>query len=185
MSNSEYNFACDKCPRTFKLVEFYDKHKKVHELKKQHKCDICGFVYGAAKGLEGHVKTHTDEEIATAHLNSNRQKLEAKASGIQPFGADFHFLNPQGVLAQAKLPTSPVKKEEKDDIVDREQLNGKAPSPAGTGNYTIFGKSRNLSSIQLFHSVLQKIREIEIFLYLMSFFASTLHSSEIRGLCST
>ena len=145
--NSEYNFACDKCPRTFKLIEFYDKHKKVHELKKQHKCDICGFVYGAAKGLEGHVKTHTDEEIAAAHLNSNRQKLEklsGGASGIQPFGADFHFLNPQGVLAQApKLPTSPVKKEEKDIIVDREQLNGKAPSPAGTGNYTIFGKCKS------------------------------------------
>ena len=43
-------FDCDKCPRTFKLLEFFEKHKKVHELKKQHTCSICGFVYGAAKG---------------------------------------------------------------------------------------------------------------------------------------
>ncbi len=63
-----YSFACDKCPRTFKLEEFYEKHKKVHELKKQHKCDICGFVYGAAKGLDGHIKTHSDEEIGKLSL---------------------------------------------------------------------------------------------------------------------
>ena len=61
--NEPYLFACTKCPRTFKLEEFYEKHKKVHDLKKQHRCDICGFVYGAAKGLEGHIKTHSDEEI--------------------------------------------------------------------------------------------------------------------------
>ena len=47
---NDFNYACTKCPRTFKLQEFYEKHKKVHELKKQHVCDICGFVYGAAKG---------------------------------------------------------------------------------------------------------------------------------------
>ena len=52
---SEFQFACEKCPRTFKLQEFYDKHKKVHDLKKQHRCHICGFVYGAAKGLEGNL----------------------------------------------------------------------------------------------------------------------------------
>ncbi len=58
---SEFQYACDKCPRTFKLQEFYDKHKKVHDLKKQHRCHICGFVYGAAKGLEGHIKTHDED----------------------------------------------------------------------------------------------------------------------------
>ena len=144
MSGAEYNFACDKCPRTFKLEEFYEKHKKVHELKKQHKCDICGFVYGAAKGLEGHIKTHTDEEIAAAHQAANRQKASPKAgsgnNGNIPFGADFHFLNPQGVLAQAKIPVSPKKE---DEVAVREQLNGKAPSPAGTGNYTIYGNFTN------------------------------------------
>jgi hypothetical protein len=41
--------------------EFYEKHKKVHDLKKQHRCHICGFVYGAAKGLEGHLKSHEEE----------------------------------------------------------------------------------------------------------------------------
>ena len=50
---NDFNYACTKCPRTFKLQEFYEKHKKVHELKKQHVCDICGFVYGAAKGWMG------------------------------------------------------------------------------------------------------------------------------------
>jgi hypothetical protein len=157
------NFSCSKCPRTFKLEEFYEKHKKVHELKKQHKCDICGFVYGAAKGLEGHVKTHTDEEIAAAH-NANRKQVSLTSSSGSPGstalgGGDFTFLNPQGVLAQAKLPVSPAKKDPvppvpppvapvtpapvapETEVLIREQLNGKAPSPAGTGNYTIYGKS--------------------------------------------
>merc|ERR1719150_1494830 len=52
---ADFNFSCQKCPRTFKLQEFYEKHQKVHLLKKQHVCTICGFVYGAAKGLEGHM----------------------------------------------------------------------------------------------------------------------------------
>ena len=141
MNTSEYNFACDKCPRTFKLEEFFHKHKKVHELKKQHKCDICGFVYGAAKGLEGHIKTHTDEEIAAARLVATKQN--SPGASRSPFGADFRFLNPQGVLAQAKVPISPKKEEV--DVTTREQLNGKAPSPAGTGNYTIYGK-KNLKN---------------------------------------
>ena len=150
MSN-EYNFACEKCPRTFKLEEFYDKHKKVHELKKQHKCDICGFVYGAAKGLEGHIKTHTDEEIAAAHHASRKQAGTGAGNGSgAPFGVDFpHFLSPQGVLAQAKLPVSPKKTEAELDlaVTTRDQLNGKAPSPAGTGNYTIYGTGKYISTI--------------------------------------
>eukprot|EP00096_Caligus_rogercresseyi_P001049 TRINITY_DN1164_c0_g1_i2.p1 TRINITY_DN1164_c0_g1~~TRINITY_DN1164_c0_g1_i2.p1 ORF type:complete len:881 (+),score=237.82 TRINITY_DN1164_c0_g1_i2:102-2744(+) len=63
--SSEFNFACSKCPRTFKLEEFYEKHKKVHELKRQHVCNLCGFVYGAAKGLEGHLKTHVAPSTAS------------------------------------------------------------------------------------------------------------------------
>lgn len=60
MATSDFNFACEQCPRTFKLQEFYDKHQRVHALKKQHVCTICGYVYGAAKGLEGHMETaHT------------------------------------------------------------------------------------------------------------------------------
>ena len=144
--STEFNFACDKCPRTFKLEEFYEKHKKVHDLKKQHKCDICGFVYGAAKGLEGHIKTHTDEEIAAAHVANQRKQQQASPplAAAPGFSSDFHFLNPQGVLAQAKLHVSPPpvsKKEVEDFTAQRDQLNGKAPSPAGTGNYTIYGRS--------------------------------------------
>ena len=172
----EANFACDKCPRTFKLAEFYEKHKKVHELKKQHKCDICGFVYGAAKGLEGHIKVHTDEEIAAAH-NANRKQVAGSVASppaatgngnaastpafINPL---VNFLSPQGVLAQAKLPVSPTKpsaplaltkpKEDPTDntVLIREQLNGKSPSPAGTGNYTIYGKTLFLVHIHTLNS---------------------------------
>ena len=139
MSN-EFSYACDKCPRTFKMEEFFEKHKKVHDLKKQHKCDICGFVYGAAKGLEGHIKTHTDEEIAAAH-QANQLKIQQNGSRSPNFASmDFQFLNPQGVLAQAKLPVSPKKDSTEDFVTTRDQLNGKAPSPAGTGSYTIYGK---------------------------------------------
>merc|ERR1711976_677568 len=92
MSN-EFSYACDKCPRTFKMEEFFEKHKKVHDLKKQHKCDICGFVYGAAKGLEGHIKTHTDEEIAAAH-QANQLKIQQNGSRSPNFASmDFQFLN--------------------------------------------------------------------------------------------
>ena len=75
IDSAEYNFSCQKCPRTFKLQEFYEKHQKVHLLKKQHVCTICGFVYGAAKGLEGHMESaHGSDSIptpATIHNNSN------------------------------------------------------------------------------------------------------------------
>ena len=74
--DAEYNFVCQKCPRTFKLQEFYEKHQKVHLLKKQHVCTICGFVYGAAKGLEGHMESaHGRSESSppppTTHFNNN------------------------------------------------------------------------------------------------------------------
>jgi len=74
---TEYNFHCQKCPRTFKLQEFYEKHQKVHLLKKQHVCKLCGFVYGAAKGLEGHMETahsdnnNTEEEVANFNNNNS------------------------------------------------------------------------------------------------------------------
>ena len=128
---SEFQFACEKCPRTFKLQEFYEKHKKVHDLKKQHRCHICGFVYGAAKGLEGHIKTHQEEEEEID--DDDQSKAEP------PYNVDFHFLNPRGVLAQANIPaaasTSAFIKDEEDSPLK----NGKVPSPSGTGSYEIFG----------------------------------------------
>ena len=105
MSN-EFSYACDKCPRTFKMEEFFEKHKKVHDLKKQHKCDICGFVYGAAKGLEGHIKTHTDEEIAAAHQVNQlkiQQQNAAAAAGTGSGGPDLNPQQPQ-VVAQNGAP---------------------------------------------------------------------------------
>ena len=105
----DYNYTCAECPRTFKLEEFYEKHKKVHQLKKQHRCDVCGFVYGAAKGLEGHMKTHSEAELVAASLAGkavngvNTVPIAAAAAvapnSEPPLAPDFHFLNPRGVLA--------------------------------------------------------------------------------------
>ena len=128
---SEFQFACEKCPRTFKLQEFYEKHKKVHDLKKQHRCHICGFVYGAAKGLEGHIKTHEEEEEID---DDDQPKAEP------PYNVDFHFLNPRGVLAQANIPMASTSAFIKDED-DSPSKNGKLPSPSGTGSYEIFGNN--------------------------------------------
>ena len=146
---SDFNYECNQCPRTFKLEEFYEKHKKVHELKKQHRCDVCGFVYGAAKGLEGHLKTHSDLQIAHAAATARglaRAAVQSTPSppslapNESPINVDFHFLNPRGVLAQAKLPLSPPKGDNLEKRLTNLQHFDKAPSPAGTGNYEIFGK---------------------------------------------
>ena len=73
---AEFNYACQKCPRTFKLHEFYEKHLQVHVLKKQHVCRLCGYVYGAAKGLEGHIETaHGGQETAVATIEAGRNLL--------------------------------------------------------------------------------------------------------------
>ena len=140
---SEYNFACGKCPRTFKLEEFYEKHKKVHELKKQHKCNVCGFVYGAAKGLEGHLKTHTEQEIANGQRQNGGPSPPVSNPEI-PYNMDFHFLNPRGVLAQApspKITTSALPRREKSsstELILADELSDRRHS-LGTGNYKIFG----------------------------------------------
>lgn len=170
--STDYNFECDKCPRTFKLEEFYEKHKKVHELKKQHRCDVCGFVYGAAKGLEGHLKTHTDLQLAHAAATQRSLALAAEAavqrapnatsnnnqneSAEQVFPAFPMHLNPKGVLAQAK-PLSPKKDSNgyKADQIENKftqsiaQSLDKAPSPAGTGNYEIYGEFCNYYLINI------------------------------------
>jgi hypothetical protein len=121
-TTAEFNFSCQQCPRTFKLHEFYEKHMKVHALKKQHVCRLCGYVYGAAKGLEGHIETaHGGQETAVATIEASKNLLllhqpTAPASrplatssnghlapkqqhhpapppdGSLPFGLGFHFL---------------------------------------------------------------------------------------------
>ena len=122
---SEFNFVCDKCPRTFKLEEFFEKHKKVHELKKQHRCDICGFVYGAAKGLEAHIKTHD---------------APAKVATPEPPYIP-HFLSARGVLAQADTPMgqSPATAASRRSL-SSEMTMEDPRAPSGTGNYKVYGK---------------------------------------------
>jgi len=110
---SEYNFSCQKCPRTFKLQEFYEKHQKVHLLKKQHVCAVCGFVYGAAKGLEGHMESaHSgDSEIDTNTHTNTPPVVRPKTMPTSPVDLSqqipempfFHFLQAQGVLTSADL----------------------------------------------------------------------------------
>jgi hypothetical protein len=106
-ASTEFNYACQKCPRTFKLQEFYEKHVKVHALKKQHVCRLCGYVYGAAKGLEGHIETaHGGPETVEASNNllllqhqppppaktpTKQQQLLTPRPEL-PFGLGFHFL---------------------------------------------------------------------------------------------
>merc|ERR1719461_952213 len=153
---AEYNFHCQKCPRTFKLQEFYEKHKKVHELKKQHVCDICGFVYGAAKGLEGHYKTHTEDEVAAAAARKlplppqPQPPAEAAAAAAAAAAAqpppflNFVNLNRCGVLADAKpvaaTPAPPQSQpqparrtSEKALSFDLEAAEAKATVAGGTG----------------------------------------------------
>ena len=159
---NEFNFHCDKCPRTFKLEEFYEKHKKVHDLKKQHRCGICGFVYGAAKGLEGHLKTHTDIEIAAAEVLARGMAAanaaaaaaaaaavaKGKAAMAAAYPVPQHqskmvlppapppqpgpYLNPKGVLAMAPIPHELLPKPK--PIEKPINANG------GTGNYEVYGK---------------------------------------------
>ncbi len=157
----DFVYTCDQCPRTFKLEEFYEKHKKVHQLKKQHRCQVCGFVYGAAKGLEGHMKTHTEAEqiVAAAAVAKVTQPQPPQASG-PPISPDFRFLNPRGVLAAQPvvappLPLAPAPQQvvtnplaamaaaaaaaaaaesRKPDISDAKPMVG------GTGNYRVYGK---------------------------------------------
>lgn len=112
-SPGEYNFSCQKCPRTFKLQEFYEKHQKVHLLKKQHVCAVCGFVYGAAKGLEGHMESaHTgDSEIDSNTHTNTPPMVRTKTMPTSPVDLSqqipempfFHFLQAQGVLTSADL----------------------------------------------------------------------------------
>ena len=171
--SAEYVFSCDKCPRSFKLKEFYEKHKKVHELKKQHACDVCGYVYGAAKGLEGHLKTHSAEELAAVALKQMMMSaarpviappvaavVQHPAAQLQPHivaappaamapsmahllhapHINFHFLNPQGVLAAAAAQQHPLIPAPA--VLPASVSPPAAPeiAPTGTGNYKIYGE---------------------------------------------
>lgn len=165
---NEFLYKCEQCPRTFKLEEFYEKHKKVHELKKQHRCDICGFVYGAAKGLDGHMKTHSEAELTvTAVAKASLAAAQAAAAEVPPLDLNnFRFLSNQGVLASAPAlaaPLPPPKVETKPPVVVPQmpavvpavaaavltttpqmapQLAGDvAPSPNGSGNYIVYGET--------------------------------------------
>ena len=103
---SQFNFSCTLCPRTFKLQEFYDKHLKVHQLKKQHVCTVCGFVYGAAKGLEGHMDSAHPEPLPPTHSNTppvvrrieQPEDLSTQMLEKMPEMPFFHFLHAQGAL---------------------------------------------------------------------------------------
>jgi rubredoxin len=84
------------------MQDFYEKHQKVHILKKQHLCRFCGYVYGAAKGLEGHLEAvHKVKGITQdLHITNLRSCQEL------PFGLGFQFLQNNkilGTLNQTKL----------------------------------------------------------------------------------
>eukprot|EP00094_Tigriopus_californicus_P002881 TCALIF_02778-PA protein Name:"Similar to Zfp26 Zinc finger protein 26 (Mus musculus)" AED:0.10 eAED:0.11 QI:493/0.33/0.28/0.71/0.5/0.28/7/0/1223 len=140
----EHGFSCDKCPRTFKLEEFFEKHKKVHELKKQHVCEVCGFVYGAAKGLEGHLKTHSDEEIVAASSKGSPKRDE---ENNPPYSMDFRYLQPFGVLTSAGQPKPPAPRSEKSNSTETEDL--KVSPHGGTGSYEIYDSVPDMNDVTL------------------------------------
>ena len=117
-SDSEYNFACQKCPRTFKLQEFYEKHQKVHLLKKQHVCTVCGFVYGAAKGLEGHMESahngqasinYNNNTTTSNNNNNNNNKLINNQNSREVEPEKPENLSNKPPLVRPKLsPSSPM-----------------------------------------------------------------------------
>merc|ERR1712223_2183262 len=164
---SEFNYSCKLCPRTFKLQEFYDKHQKVHQLKKQHVCKVCGFVYGAAKGLEGHMDSAHPEPIPPTHSNTppvvRRIEQPEDLSPQIPEMPFFHFLQAQGLLTsnevykqaqQAMMAqmtnttknlqlvpisiTAPASPSPTGSLSQKPNDKSKIPSPAGTGNYKIY-----------------------------------------------
>ena len=167
---SQFNYACKLCPRTFKLQEFYDKHQKVHQLKKQHVCTVCGFVYGAAKGLEGHMDSAHAEPLPPTHSSTppvvRRIEQPEDLSPQIPEMPFFHFLQAQGVLTSndifkqaqqammAQMTTStkslqlvpisitaPASPSPTGSLSQKPNDKSKIPSPAGTGNYKIYGES--------------------------------------------
>jgi hypothetical protein len=168
----QFNYACKLCPRTFKLQEFYDKHQKVHQLKKQHVCNVCGFVYGAAKGLDGHMDSaHPVPPLSATHSSTppvvRRIEQPEDLSPQIPEMPFFHFLQAQGVLratntdimaqammAQAKqlalVPisiTAPASPSPTGSLGQKPNDKSKIPSPAGTGNYKIYGESRRCTAL--------------------------------------
>ena len=167
---SEFNYACKLCPRTFKLQEFYNKHEKVHQLKKQHVCKVCGFVYGAAKGLEGHMDSAHPEPVSATHSSTppvvRRIEQPEDLSPQIPEMPFFHFLQAQGLLTsnevykqaqQAMMAqmtnttknlqlvpisiTAPASPSPTGSLSQKPNDKSKIPSPAGTGNYKIYGES--------------------------------------------
>lgn len=166
---NEFNFHCEKCPRTFKLEEFYEKHKKVHDLKKQHRCGICGFVYGAAKGLEGHLKTHTDIEIAAAEVlargmaAANAAAAAAAAAAVAKSKQAMagypvpHHSQHQQPKSLAHVQMAPAPPPQTGPYLNPKGVLAMAPIPhellpkpkpiekpvnanGGTGNYEVYGK---------------------------------------------
>lgn len=129
---NEFLYKCEQCPRTFKLEEFYEKHKKVHELKKQHRCDVCGFVYGAAKGLDGHMKTHSEAELTvTAVAKASIAAAEAQKPPLDL--NSFRFLSKQGVLTSVAPPPAPVLPQQPTFLTAGSLLTQQAPPPLPAG----------------------------------------------------
>jgi len=101
-TGKDVKFICLQCPRSFKLQDFFKKHQEAHKLKKKHTCYICGFVYGAAKGLEGHLKSvHEIKNVLNAKKSTNLETREKL-----PFELSIQFIQKKNIIGttnQAKL----------------------------------------------------------------------------------
>jgi hypothetical protein len=168
----DVNFFCLQCPRSFTMQDFFEKHKRAHKLKKQHACHLCGFVYGAAKGLEGHLESahQIKKKIIQFNLQSfntlpfelshqffkkpenfefkNQAKL-AQESEILLQTAEHAMLSQRtshmSQLSLFPLSINPETNTSNNSLLESKSTKmledkSKIPSPAGTGNYKIYGK---------------------------------------------
>lgn len=179
--SEDFSYLCRHCPRTFKLQDFFEKHQRVHELKRQHVCRYCGYVYGAAKGLLGHLEAvHGVKDNMYEMLSTNLKMCQTL-----PFGLGSQYFQSNkilGTLNQAKLAQESaalLQKAQQAMLVQMNQARtvqlsqlslvplsinpgtsvstpilspqsramrssedkSKIPSPAGTGNYKIYGNT--------------------------------------------
>ena len=57
-ANEESMFACEKCPKTFKSFQGYEKHKLSHRKQRLYSCSYCPEIYRFKKDFMSHMCLH-------------------------------------------------------------------------------------------------------------------------------
>ena len=61
---------CTICKREFSGLNSLKKHIPIHTRKIQHKCDVCGYVFGKKEYLLDHMRKHTGKLLKLLYENS-------------------------------------------------------------------------------------------------------------------